>query len=85
LVHFKAFAYWVYAITGDVQLKKNKLKKLDLRAYIGYLVSYDSTNIYYVWIPKLGKVISTKDVIFDEELRFESKDEGKVLIIELEN
>jgi hypothetical protein len=31
-----------------------------------YLVGYDSTNIYRVWVPTKDKVISTRDVTFDE-------------------
>jgi hypothetical protein len=40
------------------------------------LSRYRSTNIYSyrVWIPHQGKVISTRDVIFDEEPFFEKKD-----------
>ena len=38
-------------MTEDAQLKKNKKRKLDPRAYIGYLVGYDSTNIFRIWIP----------------------------------
>lgn len=36
------------------------------RAHIGYLVGYDSTNIYRIWIPSRNIVLSTRDVIFDE-------------------
>jgi hypothetical protein len=57
------------------------LRKLDPRAHIGYLVGYDSTNIYRVWIPEKGKVISTRDVIFDESTVFEGKNEPRRLDI----
>jgi hypothetical protein len=49
-------------MTSDAQLKKKRLSKLDPRAYIGYLISYNSTNIYRIWIPYKGIVISTRDV-----------------------
>jgi hypothetical protein len=45
----------------------NKLKrgeKLESRALIGQLVGYDSTNIYRVWMPALGRVLRTRDVVF---------------------
>jgi hypothetical protein len=45
----------------------NKLKrgeKLESRALIGQLVRYDSTNIYQVWMPALGRVLRTRDVVF---------------------
>lgn len=66
LAHLKAYGSRAYAMTPDAQLKRNRLKKLDPRAYIGYLVGYDSTNIYRVWVPQIKKVIATRDVIFNE-------------------
>ncbi|KAF5186325.1 Transposon ty1-gr2 gag-pol polyprotein, partial [Thalictrum thalictroides] len=42
-----------------------KLSKLTPRAEIGYLVGYDSTNIFRIWIPSRKIVISTRDVTFD--------------------
>jgi hypothetical protein len=59
----------------DAQLKKKRLSKLDPRAHIGYLVSYNSTNIYRIWIPYKGIVISTRDVIFDKKTFFNGKRE----------
>lgn len=46
--------------------------KLTPRALIGYLVGYDASNIYRIWLPKAksrahqGKVIRTRDVTFKE-------------------
>ena len=60
-------------MTSEAQLKKKRLMKLNPRAHIGYLVGYDSTNIYRIWIPHKGIVISTRDVIFDEETFFKGK------------
>jgi hypothetical protein len=37
------------------------------------LVGYQSTNIYRIWLPSIAKVISTRDVVFDEESVFNSK------------
>jgi hypothetical protein len=45
----------------------NKLKRgetLESRALIGQLVGYDSTNIYRVWMPAMGRVLRTRDVVF---------------------
>ena len=58
---------------SDAQLKKKRLSKLDLRAYIGYLIGYNSTNIYRIQIPYKGIVISTRDVIFDKKTFFNGK------------
>ena len=46
-------------------------KKLDPRAHIGYLVGYDSTNIYRIWIPSRSKVIRTRDVKFNNNLLYD--------------
>jgi len=73
LAHLKAYGCRAYAITSDAQLKKKRLNKLDPRAYIGYLIGYNSTNIYRIWIPYKGIIISTRDVIFDEKTFFNSK------------
>jgi hypothetical protein len=40
------------------------------------LVSYNSTNIFRIWILYQGVIISTKDVIFDENTRFNGKKEN---------
>ena len=60
-------------MTSDAQLKKKRLNKLDPRAHIGYLVGYDSTNIYRIWIPHKGIVISTRDIVFNEKTFFNGK------------
>jgi len=67
-------------------LKKNKKRKLDPRAYIGYLVGYDSTNIFRIWIPHKGKVISTRGVLFDEHTFFDGKMEAsRQMIAEMDS
>jgi hypothetical protein len=43
-------------------------EKLAPRAFIGYLISYDSSNIYRIWVPSQGKVIRTRDVVFNDKL-----------------
>ena len=73
LVHLRAYGYRAYAMTEKAQLKKDRRLKLDPRAYVGYLVGYDSTNIFRIWIPHKGKVISTRDVLFDEQLSLTAK------------
>ena len=78
LAYLKAYGCRAYAMTKDAQLKKKRLFKLDPRAHIGYLVGYDSTNIYRIWIPHQGKVISTRDVIFDKNILFDRKKEALI-------
>ena len=72
-MYLKAYSYKVYAMTLDAQLKKKRLNKLDPRAYIGYLIGYNSTNIYRIWIPYKGIVILTRDIIFNKITFFNGK------------
>ena len=76
LVHLQAYGCRAYAMTAEAQLKKKRKWKLDPRAYIGYLVGYDTTNIFRIWIPHKGEVISTRDVLFDEHTFFNGKSES---------
>jgi len=44
--------------------------KLESRTFTGYLLGYDSTNIFRIWLPKKGRVIRVRDVIFKRESLF---------------
>ena len=48
-----------------------KLKKMDPRAHIGYLLGYESSNSFRIWIPQRQRVITTRDVTFDEDSIFD--------------
>ncbi|KAM4067608.1 reverse transcriptase (RNA-dependent DNA polymerase) [Hirsutella rhossiliensis] len=76
----KAYGCRAYAMTSNAQLGKKKRQKLDPRSHIGYLVGYNSTNIFRIWIPQRRKVISTRDVIFDEFTYFDGKFEQPQLL-----
>jgi hypothetical protein len=75
--HLKAYGCVAYAASTSYTKtpRANRLRKLDPRSDVGYLVGYDSTNIYRVWIPHTGRVISTRDVIFDESKFFDGRKE----------
>ena len=45
-------------------------QKLATRVHLGYLLGFDSTNIYRIWIPSLNRVVRTRDVVFDKTKRF---------------
>ncbi|KAL6174405.1 hypothetical protein ACJQWK_00528 [Exserohilum turcicum] len=62
-------------MTDDTHRGKSRLQRLDPKAWIGYLVGYQASTIYRIWIPSLAKVISTRDVIFDENTIFDGKTE----------
>jgi hypothetical protein len=70
LAHLKSYGCKAFAMTDDTHRGKSRLQRLDPKAWIGYLVGYRSSNIYRIWIPSLGKVISTRDVVFDEQTMF---------------
>jgi hypothetical protein len=73
--HLKAYGCKTFALTSDTKRGKLHLQRLDPRAWIGYLVGYQSSNIYRVWIPSIGKTISTRNVAFDEDTVFNGKQE----------
>ena len=41
--------------------------KTEPRAFIGYHVGYEGTNIFRIWVPSQRKVIRTRDVKFNEK------------------
>jgi hypothetical protein len=53
-------------MTTDALKKANRLQRLNPKAWIGFPVGYDSSNIYRIWNPKLNKVFRTRDVMFNE-------------------
>lgn len=71
--HLRVYGCKAYAMTPAAQGKSERLKKLNPRAWIGYLVGYDSTNIYRIWNPQTNKVHALRDVIFDENSTFDGQ------------
>ena len=75
LHHLKAYgckAYVLIKSKGDSS-HPGKRQKLDAKAHISFLVGYKSTNIYRIWIPHKRKVISARDVIFNEDEVWDQK------------
>lgn len=70
LVHLRAYGCRAYA---DIP-KVPRLQKLAVQAHIGYLVGYDSTNIFRLWIRELRRVSLTRDVTFDETRQYDPTD-----------
>ncbi|EKG09277.1 Integrase catalytic core [Macrophomina phaseolina MS6] len=77
LSHLKAYGCKAYSLRKDLP----RTYKLAERAFIGYLVGYDSTNIFRIWIPSQDKVIRTRDVTFNETSFYDptETDIGKIL------
>ncbi|KJZ70533.1 hypothetical protein HIM_10077 [Hirsutella minnesotensis 3608] len=65
--HLRVYGCKAFAMTKDAMAGRKRRQKLNPRAWIGYIVGYQSTNIYRIWNPLLGKTISTRDVIFNED------------------
>ena len=40
------------------------------KAHIGFLVGYDSINIFNIWISSQHKIVRTRDVIFNEDKQY---------------
>jgi hypothetical protein len=59
-------------MTPEAKEKKKRLQRFNPKAWIGYLVGYQLTNIYRIWIPSRNEVICSCDVIFDEGTTFDS-------------
>ena len=75
LHHLKAYGCKVYVLikSKDDADRPSKRQKLDAKVHIGFLVGYESTNIYRIWIPHKRKVISARDVIFNEDEVWDQK------------
>jgi Reverse transcriptase (RNA-dependent DNA polymerase) len=70
LLHLKSVGSKCYFLNHNIP----KLSKLRARASIGYLVGYQSRNIWRIWHPQKGKIIQHRDVQFDEGTKFDPDD-----------
>lgn len=58
-----------------------KSAKLESRALIGYLVGYDSTNVFRIWVPSKNTIVRTRDVQFNENFFFTSASQKDELTV----
>ena len=70
LAHLRAYGCRVYVRDTNIQ----KGDKMEPRSYIGYLVGYDSSNIFRIWVPHRRTVIRARDVRFDETKRYDPQE-----------
>ncbi|RYP67658.1 hypothetical protein DL771_007125 [Monosporascus sp. 5C6A] len=75
------FGLKVYALTEAARRGAKRLKKMDPRAYIGYLVGYVASNIYKVWILSQQRVITVRNVTFDESQKYQGEQQKSSLEI----
>ena len=82
VAHLKIYGCRAYALRPQIP----RGDKLTPRALIGYLVGYDASNIYRIWLPKArskahqGKVIRTRDVTFKEDMFYQRHDDSDPLL-----
>ncbi|KAF4435725.1 putative retrotransposon HobS hobase [Fusarium austroafricanum] len=76
--HMRVIGCKAFALTSSAQLKEKRLQsRTSPKAWIGFLVGYNSQNIFRVWNPLTNKIYITRDVIFNEE-EFFSADETQM-------
>ena len=73
MAYIRTFSCKAYVMTARALKKALRLKRFEPKAWIGYLIGYDSTNVYRIWNPIENKVIRSRDVIFDESTVFDGK------------
>ena len=83
LFYLMVYVYRAYLLISKDTIPREQ--KLAPRAHIGYLVDYNSTNIYHIWVPSKKKVIRTRDVTFNEKLFYTKEpDLAKILQLKVE-
>lgn len=70
LSHLHPYGCRAYPLKNLIPRKE----KLVPRAFIGYLIGYDSTNIFRIWIPSRMRVVRTRDVTFDHSRFYDPTD-----------
>ena len=73
-MQYKVKAYFV-----DKNISRRE--KMKTKAYINFLMNYDSTNIYFIWTFSQRKVFKICNVIFDENNHYQSHEIDAVQLI----
>ena len=68
--HLKIYNCKTYYMIINILKKINHFNQLKFKAWIDFLVSYDSINVYQIWNSVLNKIIWTRNIIFDEKMIF---------------
>src|SRR2546421_2009306 len=65
-----------YPIRNEVLADQDRTaNKTRPRTHIGYLVGYGGSNIYRIWVPQNGQILTIRDVEFNEDEIFDPKKE----------
>ncbi|KAL1952496.1 hypothetical protein VTO42DRAFT_5186 [Malbranchea cinnamomea] len=70
LGHLRAYRALAYVLDNKVQ----KGHKSMTRDHISYLMGYESTNIFRIWVSHLKCVFRSRDIRFDETKRYDPND-----------
>ncbi len=89
--HLKMYECKTYSLLKDADVS-SKNSKLKSRAFVSYLIDYNSTNIFRVWNFEKESVNDYRDVIFDASELYDIYNKSDLLVtlakksqIELEN
>ena len=72
--HYKPIGCRAYALKKGTYALATA-DKTSSRVHIGYLMGYDSTNIFRIWVPALSRLIRTRDVVFNPKAIWKSDQE----------
>jgi hypothetical protein len=72
LSYLKIIGSLAYVLIKNKKDRKASAK-LQEKALMGWLVGLDATNIYKVWIPRLDRIIASRDVQIDESVMYDPK------------
>src|SRR5881227_182819 len=72
--HLRIYGCKAYAYIPEEVREQETHHKLISRARIGYLVGYESTNIYRIWFPQFREVRPEKNIAFNKLVFFDPKE-----------
>lgn len=70
IAHLRVYGCKAYSLLKTI-LRSHKLEE---RVLIGYLIGYDSTNIYRIWYLPSDRIVRVRDVTFDESSKLLQED-----------
>jgi hypothetical protein len=69
LSQYRAIGSKAYVLIPETQ--RQKLYKLRARSLEGWLTGMAASNIYKVWLPRMQRIIASRDVIVDESIKYD--------------
>jgi hypothetical protein len=67
------YGYRAYPLKESILKDVNRVsRRTSPRIHLGYLVGYDGSNIYRIWVPLKVTIIRIRDVEFNEDEFFNS-------------